>query len=123
METINKNKRAKNKPRPNLKPNLIPLTINATPNANIATKILPVPTKALLIMLGSTPDFLYPKITPKAPEKRENNINFNHGDIVINAKIKIKTNAAIYAPISLLLNFIVLLFFSSSSSILTFSLT
>ena len=119
MLIINKNKRAKNKPSPNVKPNLIPLAINATPKANMKTKILPVPTKALLTIFGSTPDFLYPKIIPKAQEKRENNTNFNHCGIVINAKIKIKTNAAIYAPISLLLNFLL----SSSSSILTFSLT
>ena len=125
MLIIVKNNKAKNKPSPNIKPNLIPLAINATPNVNIRTNILAVPTKALLTIFGSNPDFLYPKITPKAVEKRENNTNFNHAGIVINAKIRIKTNAAIYAPISLLLNFLLslVLFLVSSSSILTFSLT
>ena len=117
--TITKNNKAKNKPRPNLKPNLIPLAINASPKANIVTKMLAVPTKALLTIPGSTPDFLYPKITPNAIEKRENNINFNHEGIVINPKIKIMMNVAIYAPIIFISNF----FLPSSSSILTFSLT
>ena len=38
--------------------------------------MLAVPTKALLITLGSNPYFLNAKITPKAVEKRENNTNF-----------------------------------------------
>jgi L-ascorbate metabolism protein UlaG (beta-lactamase superfamily) len=82
-------------------------------------ELLAVPTSALLTTLGSNPDFLYPKITPKAAEKRENNINFNHGGIVINAKIKIIIIVITSAPIYLPLNFLA----SLSSSILIFSLT
>ena len=81
--------------------------------------MLAVPTSALLITLGSNPTFLNAKIIPKAAEKRENNINFNHTGIVINAKIKIITSVATHAAINLLSNF--LAFFSSPT--LTFSLT
>ena len=112
MLIISNNNKAKSKAKPNLKPNLIPLAINATPKANIVTKMLAVPTKALLTIPGSIPDFLYPKITPRVVEKSENIINFNHGGIEINAKIKIMTNAAIYAPRIFILNF----FFSSDLS-------
>ena len=73
---INANK-ANNKTRPVVGPNWILLIISASPNINIVTKMLAVPTKALLITLGSNPDFLNAKITPKEAEKRENNINFN----------------------------------------------
>ena len=87
---------------------------------NIETKILAVPINAVLITLGSNPDFLYPKIIPKAAEKREKNINFNHAGIGTSAKIKIITIVATTAAINLLLNFLPCLF---SSSTLTFSLT
>ena len=82
--------------------------------------MLAVPTKALLITLGSNPDFLNAKITPKEAEKRENNINFNHGGIVINAKIKIKTNAPIYAPISFGLNLLASLVSFSGTIVLSY---
>ena len=95
---INANK-AKNKMSAVIKPNLIPLIISATPNTNMVTKILAVPTSALLITPLSNPYFLYAKRIPKAAEKRENNINFIHAGIVTNAKIKIITIVATNAPI------------------------